>query len=220
VILGMVLAISIVAVIAFLLIPLALGPSRARHAPLLPLCYFIAVGLGYILVEITLIQRFVLFLGHPTYALTVVIFLMLLASGAGSLTARRWAAELRRLRPVLLLIVAAVIGYLALLPLILKSLVGTPFALKLVISGALIVPLGWVMGMPFPTGLRMLKEDSAGGGGLTEWAWAMNASASVLGSVLAMVVAIHFGLNVTLFCGALAYALATLFSPRLLARKL
>jgi hypothetical protein len=174
----------------------------------MPLSYFIAVGLGYILVEITLIQRFVLFLGHPTYALTVVIFLMLLASGAGSLSARRWSASIGMLRPVLLIIVIGVIAYLGLLPVVLKSLVGLPFVLKLIISGLLIVPLGFVMGMPFPTGLRLLDQASVGSTGMTEWAWAMNASASVLGSVLAMVIAIHFGLNVTLFCGAVAYALA------------
>ena len=219
VILGMVLVISMVAVIAFLVIPLALEP-RAPQPRLLLLCYFIAVGLGYILVEITLIQRFVLFLGHPTYALTVVIFLMLLTSGAGSLTARRWAAQVRTLRPVLLLIVIGVIAYLALLPWILTAFVGMAFALKLLMSGALIVPLGFVMGIPFPTGLRLLGETSTPGGGLSEWAWAMNASASVLGSVLAMVVAIHFGLNVTLLCGALAYALAMLLSPRLATRRL
>jgi hypothetical protein len=177
------------------------------------LCYFIAVGLGYILVEITLIQRFVLFLGHPTYALTVVIFLMLLASGAGSLSAHRFSVGIRTLRPVLLLITVAVIAYLGVLPFILRSLVGLPFAAKLLVSGALIVPLGFIMGMPFPTGLRLLNESL--GGGLTEWAWAMNASASVLGSVLAMVIALHFGLNVTFFCGALAYALAGLLTPGL-----
>src|SRR3954470_5568126 len=211
VILGMVLLISIVAVLAFLVIPLALEP-RSSHPRLWPLCYFIAVGLGYILVEITLIQRFVLFLGHPTYALTVVIFLMLLASGTGSLAARRWGASIRTLRPVLLLITVAVIAYLGVLPFILRSLVGLPFAAKLLVSGALIVPLGFIMGMPFPTGLRLL-DDSSIGSGLTEWAWAMNASASVLGSVLAMVLALHFGLNVTFFCGALAYALAGLLTP-------
>src|SRR5436309_11981175 len=117
----MVLLISIAAVLAFLVIPLALEP-RAPEARILPLSYFIAVGLGYILVEITLIQRFVLFLGHPTYALTVVIFLMLLASGAGSLSARRWSTRLSTLRPVLLTIVVGVIAYLGLLPMILKSL--------------------------------------------------------------------------------------------------
>ncbi|HEU5233391.1 MAG TPA: hypothetical protein VFU50_11050 [Terriglobales bacterium] len=214
VILGMVLAISIVAVIVFLVVPLALEP-RTTYPRILPLCYFIAVGLGYILVEITLIQRFVLFLGHPTYALTVVIFLLLLASGAGSLTARRWMPRVQTLRPVLLAIVAGVIAYLLLLPLILKSLVGVPFPLKLLISGALIIPLGFVMGMPFPTGLCLLDENSRSGNGMCEWAWAINASASVLGSVVAMVVAIHFGLNVTLTCGALAYVLAMMFAPAL-----
>ena len=219
VILGMVLLISLFAVLAFLVIPLALGPHASRPR-VLPLAYFIAVGLGYILVEITLIQRFVLFLGHPTYALTVVIFLMLLASGAGSLTARRWTGGLQTLRPALFLIIVGVLGYLGLLPLILRTLMGVVFPIKLLISGALIVPLGFVMGMPFPNGLRMLDESSVTTGGLTEWAWAMNASASVLGSVLAMVIALHFGLNVTLFCGAMAYVVASLFAPSLRALKI
>ena len=214
VILGMVLLISLLAVLAFLLIPLAYEP-QASHPRILRLSYFIAVGLGYILVEITLIQRFVLFLGHPTYALTVVIFLMLLASGAGSLTARRLDVGTRALKPILLIIVIAVVVYLSLLPIILRSLVGLNFAVKLLVSGALIVPLGFVMGMPFPTGLRLLDQSSIGTTGLTEWAWAMNASASVLGSVLAMVIALHFGLNVTFFCGALAYTLAGLLIPAL-----
>jgi spermidine synthase len=214
VVLGMVLLISIVAVLAFLIVPLALEP-RAAHPRLLPLCYFIAVGLGYILVEITLIQRFVLFLGHPTYALTVVIFLMLLASGAGSLTARSWNTERRMLPSVLLLIVVGVVAYLGLLPIALRSLIGLPFFMKLLISGCLIVPLAFVMGIPFPVGLRLLDQHSIGARGLTEWAWAMNASASVLGSVSAMVIALHFGLNVTLSCGALAYASAALMSSTL-----
>ena len=219
VILGMVLLISLFAVLVFLIVPLTLEP-RASYPRFLPLSYFIAVGLGYILVEITLIQRFVLFLGHPTYALTVVIFLMLLASGAGSLTARNWSANLKTLRPVLVAIVLAVFIYLGLLPIVLKSLVGLPFGIKLLISGALIVPLGFAMGMPFPTGLRLMDQSAIGTGGLTEWAWAMNASASVLGSVLAMVVALHFGLNVTLACGAAAYALAGLLGPALRLRAL
>ena len=214
VVLGMVLLISIAAVLAFLVIPLALEP-RAPEARILPLSYFIAVGLGYILVEITLIQRFVLFLGHPTYALTVVIFLLLLASGAGSLTARLLRAGTPVLKPVLLIIVIAIVAYLGLLPVILRSLVGLSFAVKLLVSGLLIVPLGFVMGIPFPTGLRLLDQSSIGIQGLIEWAWAMNASASVLGSVLAMVIALHFGLSVTLLCGALAYGAAGLLTGAL-----
>ena len=88
-VLAMVLVISVAGVFVFLIVPLAVRGQRRRQSPV-PLVYFIAVGLGYILVEIAFIQRFVLFLGHPTYALTVVVFLLLLSSGMGSLASRSW----------------------------------------------------------------------------------------------------------------------------------
>src|SRR6516164_4833387 len=88
VVLGMVFVISAVAVLVFLVAPMLMGGGRVQRA--LPLLYFVCVGLGYILVEIAFIQRFVLFLGHPTYALTVVIFLLMISSGAGSLFSRRF----------------------------------------------------------------------------------------------------------------------------------
>ena len=198
------LGISVVAVMAFLILPLAFHTS-ARVAGVRPLLYFIAVGLGYILVEITMIQRFVLFLGHPTYALTVVVFLMMLTSGAGSLVARHWIADWRRIRFPILFIVFALTAYIFVLPKILVALVGWPLFAKLVASTALLAPVGFLMGMPFPTGLRALENTEAGA---IEWAWAMNAAASVLGSVLAMVIAVHFGLAATLACGAAAYLAA------------
>ena len=211
-VLGMVLIISLVAVVLFLIVPLALGTSGARNN-VGGLLYFVAVGLGYIMVEIAFIQRFVLFLGHPTYALTVVVFLLLLSSGAGSMLSRKWLGDTRRAWFPLILIVAVLLLYVFTLPAVLNALVGMPFAVKLLISGALLVPLGLAMGMPFPTGLRALAsvpEDHSGNFKQTciEWAWAMNAGSSVLGSVLAIVVAIQFGLNVTLICGAAAYLLA------------
>lgn len=209
-VLGMVLILSIAAVLGFLVVPLALRAGSGAHAT--GLLYFVAVGLGYILVEIAFIQRFVLFLGHPTYALTVVVFLLLLSSGAGSLASRRWLGENQSAWLPLLLIVAALIPYVFLLPGVLNALVGLPFVAKLVVSGVVLVPLGFAMGMPFPTGLRALAQSSAtlssGRENVVEWAWAMNAAASVLGSVLAMVIAIQFGLNLTLTCGAIAYLLA------------
>ena len=91
-ILGIVLIVSIAAVLLFLVLPLALSPDT-RSGRSLRVLYFIAIGLGYIMVEIAFIQRFVLFLGYPTYALTVVVFLMLLSSGAGSLVSRKWFSE-------------------------------------------------------------------------------------------------------------------------------
>lgn len=213
-VLFMVFGISIVAVLAFLVLPLLFysrnEKPETRNRNISRLLYFVAVGLGFILVEIALIQRFVLFLGHPTYALTVVVFLMLLSSGAGSFLSRRLIKETKSIWLPLLVIAAGVSAYLLVLPAVLGKMIGADFYLKLLISGALIIPLGLLMGMPFPTGLRALEEL---GDTRIEWAWAMNAAASVLGSVSAMIIAIHFGLNVTLACGAAAYLLAIAFKP-------
>jgi len=206
VVLGAVLVISVVAVAAFLILPLILHQENAaRQTGLAPLLYFVAVGLGYIAVEISLIQRLVLFLGHPTYALTVVVFLLLLSSGVGSVTARRWVHSRARLVQVLSAIAVLILLYIFALPALLSVAIGLSFSIKLVISAVLLGPLGFLMGMPFPSGLRQVET--------VEWAWALNAAASVLGSVLAMVVAIHFGLGVTFACAAAAYLLAALFSP-------
>ena len=220
VILGMVLVISLLAVLAFLIIPLVVQ-GGSRQQPVLPLLYFVVIGLGYILVEIAFIQRFVLFLGHPTYALTVVVFLLLLSSGAGSLTSRLWLVHSRQARLPLAWIVAALLLYVLILAPLLRSLIGLPFPAKLLVSAALLIPLGFAMGMPFPTGLGALcaapapefpaAQKNQAQESAVEWAWAMNAGSSVLGSVLAMVIAIEFGLNVTLACGATAYLLAILF---------
>jgi hypothetical protein len=113
------------------------------------------------------------------------------------------------------IITLALLIYVLALPVLLRSMVGLEFFLKLLISGLVLAPLGFAMGMPFPAGLRMVAARSIDGaqlvldpGNTVEWAWAMNASSSVMGSVLAMVIAIHFGLNVTLACGAAAYLIA------------
>jgi len=219
VVLGMVLVIAAAAVLAFLILPLALmRPQSAidNRQSAMALLYFIAIGLGYILAEIAFIQRFVLFLGHPTYALTVVIFLMLLASGAGSMVSRRWLPDPLRVWIPLVAVAFFLSAYVWVLPGVLRALVGWAFPLKLAVSAAVLAPLGFAMGMPFPSGLRCLAAARPCGGDNTiEWAWAMNAASSVLGSVLAMVIAIQFGLNVTLACGAAAYVLALALVPRL-----
>jgi hypothetical protein len=223
-VLGMVLVISLVAVLGFLVVPLALGARNQQIRPV-RLLYFVAIGLGYILVEIAFIQRLVLFLGHPVYALTVVVFLLLLSSGAGSMVSRWWLAETHRLRVTLFLVAAVLLVYVALLPGLLSRLVGLPFAVKLLVTAGLLIPLGFGMGMPFPTGLRALSlkaasevnvlPTSGSGGNLVEWAWAMNAASSVLGSVVAIIIAIQFGLNATLASGAVAYLLALALTPSL-----
>ena len=228
-VLFLVLIISVCAVVVFLILPLALKGRSGRQSPF-PLFYFVAVGLGYILVEIAFIQRFVLFLGHPTYALTVVIFLLLLSSGLGSLFSRLWLPRTEMCWLPLTLVIATLLVYVLFLPSRLAELVGLAFGYRLLISAVLLIPLGFVMGMPFPTGLRALAhspllgqetrepwgslpESPAVTDNAVEWAWAMNAAASVLGSVLAMLIAIQFGLTVALACGAGAYLAALGLMP-------
>lgn len=216
----LVLVISLVAVLGFLILPLAL--QGGRQSPL-PLLYFVAVGLGYIQVEIAFIQRFVLFLGHPTYALTVVIFLLMLSSGGGSLCSRRWLPRTEMAWMPLVLVIITLVANVFFLPHVLASWVGLSFGYRLLVSGVLLAPLGFAMGMPFPTGLRALAagpvvdvpSSATAADNAVEWAWAMNAAASVLGSVLAMVIAIQFGLTVTLACGLAAYLVALLLLPAL-----
>jgi hypothetical protein len=138
-ILGLLLVVSVAAVIAFLVLPLALS-QQARSGRSLSVLYFVAIGLGYIMVEIAFIQRFVLFLGNPTYALTVVVFLMLLSSGAGSLLSRRWFDQSAQVALAMIFIVSALLLYVFVLPQLLGTLVGLPFAMKLLISATLLVP--------------------------------------------------------------------------------
>jgi hypothetical protein len=116
--------------------------------------------------------------------------------------------DARRLWVAALIIAAMVLLYVVALPGLLPSLVGITFTSKLLVSALLLIPLGLIMGMPFPTGLRAMAAN-------VEWAWAMNAASSVLGSVIAMFIAIQWGLRATLLCAAAAYVLAALLSRSL-----
>jgi hypothetical protein len=153
----------------------------------------------------------------------VVIFLLMLSSGAGSLFSRRWLPRAEMGWIPLLIVLILLVAEVLFLPGRLAALVGLAFPYRLLISGVFLVPLGFGMGMPFPTGLRALASfpapefpsEAASPDNAIEWAWAMNAAASVLGSVLAMVIAIQFGLTVTLACGAAAYLLALAVMPAL-----
>jgi hypothetical protein len=213
-VLGMLLFISVLAVLAFLILPLSM--QSGGTGPISQLLYFVALGIGYILVEITFIQRCILFLGHPTYALTVVVFLMLLASGAGSLSSSKWIGTPRKVWIPLAMIISALLIYVGVLPALLNRMVGAPFAVKLVISAVVLAPLGFVMGTPFPVGLKALTMCTGDENKRIEWAWAMNAASSVLGSVLAIVIAVEFGLTATLLCGAGSYFIALLLRGKLL----
>jgi SAM-dependent methyltransferase len=183
------------------------GPARAGHGPrgaALWGCYFAAVGLGFIMVEIVLIQRFGLVLGYPVYALSVVLVTMLATSGLGSLLAGR-GSPVSLLPRALGVLAAALLLYAVGLPWLHDALLGTETAVRILVVAAAVAPLGLLMGMPFPTALRWAGTEA---GGLVPWAWAVNGGASVFGSALAVLVSMTWGFTATLLAGALAYGAA------------
>lgn len=185
------------------------GQSRAMVWAL----YFACLGLGFIMVEIVLIQRFSLFLGYPVYSLSVVLFTMLLASGVGSLLAGRWSGP-QMLPPILGLVCGTLVLYALALPWLLNTTLGAPTAVRIVLAGALVAPIGLMMGVPFPTGVRLAGRDAAA---LVPWAWAINGGASVFSSTLAILISMTYGFTTTFLLGAGAYLVA-LFSSAWLNR--
>lgn len=204
-------AVVIVSIVATLIIlclpPLVLGNYLPRDRSILrALLLFLFIGAGYILIQVALIQKFVLFLGHPTYALTVIIFSMVLASGFGSFASRKIIrGDTGRLMRCLTIIAAAIIVLAAIVTPVSESGVGLPFPVKVLITVALIAPPAFAMGMPFPTALSLLEGFAPHS---VRWAWAINAASSVMGSAAAMFFAIYAGLETTLIIGGLLYLAA------------
>jgi hypothetical protein len=202
------LAVSILATgIILALPPFLLGSRLPRERSILRfLLYFVCIGAGYILIEVALIQKFVLFLGHPTYALTVIIFSMLTSSGIGSYCSKLLATRSDTRLAVILASIAALTAVLAIgVTPLLGSGVGWPFWIKVAATVVFIAPVGFLMGIPFPTGLARLETRHKPS---VRWAWALNAAASVLGSVGAIVLAIYLGFRETLLIGGLMYCAA------------
>jgi hypothetical protein len=188
----------------------ATGPARQRVA-----LYFGALGFAFMFVEIAFIQKFILFLAHPLYAVAVVLCAFLVFAGLGS----RFAEGLKPgggtllQRPVTRAVAA--IGllsllYLATLPTLFHGLMPLPDEARIALSVALIAPLAFAMGVPFPSGLaRLAAADET----LIPWAWGVNSCASVVGAILASVLAIHFGFGVVVALAVLLYLAAAFVWP-------
>jgi hypothetical protein len=190
-----------------LTIPLAAGrvPREQRFGWL---GYFFALGLAFIVVEVVLIQRFALFLGHPTYSVTMVLFAILLFSGLGSaFSARRSGAAARVVTPVLGGLVAMLLVFTFAVPPITDALIGLPLIARILLAVVFIGPVAFLMGMPFPLGIRTAGGSDAGH---VAWAWAANGCASVVGSVGAVMGAMTWGFSAMLVVAAAIYAAALL----------
>ncbi len=193
----------------------ALRQDRAHKLRVLG--YFLCLGLGYILVEIGFMQKFVLFLGHPIYALAVVLATLLAASGAGSALSG-WGNTRFGFRGFVLRATLALAGLLAIYALgltpLFHALLGLPLPVRVLVAILLIAPPGLLMGTLLPTGVRVA---GAAGSDMVAWAWSANGAASVVGSVLAMSLSMNFGFTIALGIGIAVYLAAPILlpSPRL-----
>ncbi|SEL61494.1 SAM-dependent methyltransferase [Nitrosovibrio tenuis] len=199
---------AFIASILLILAPLAVSRARRSLPPGRMAFYFLAIGLAFMFMEIAFIQKFVLFLAHPLYAIAVVLCAFLVFAAAGSRLAGRWHGNADAGR-YLILAVAGIAAfsllYLALLPYLFRFLIHLPDAAKIPISIALIAPLALCMGIPFPTGMARLASTADDA---IPWAWAINGFASVIGAVLATLLAIHLGFAAVILLAVLIYTAA------------
>jgi len=204
---AIVIAFSVILLIAGMC--LSVQPPRPRA-----ICYFGALGLGFIVCEIALMQRLILLLGHPLYTLVVILFTILLASSLGSLYARRFEPE--QIYHKLGWIIAAVIVLMAAasiaLPPILRAALPLSLSARIALGAGIVFPFGFLMGMPFPLGLRRMALDPKAAP--VSALWGINGVASVVGSISCIALAVISGFTWVFVAGAACYALAWLTRPR------
>jgi len=202
--LGVILIVSLAAVIGTILVPLR-GAARNCSSALVAAgsAYFSLIGLGFMLAEISLLQSFGVYLGHPIYSLAVCLFSLILATGLGSLASERLSIA----RPRRMLGWGLGVGGLLLalphgLAGVFQATSGRELAVRIGVSLAVMLPVGFLLGFAFPTGMKLVEAIDAEP---TPWFWGINGATGVLASVLAVVVSIAFGIRVTISLAGVCY---------------
>lgn len=210
-----VLAILVTTVIALavlcILVPLFLTASKIDLRGSFPLLvFFSAIGLGFMLVEISQMQRLMIFLGHPSYALSVVLFVLLISSGLGSLFIQlvdrtTVTRDVPALPLFVLVLVLLSFGFAT--PPSLRAFASATTPLRILVANTILFPIGFFMGMAFPLGMKAAAVRSSA---LAPWLWGINGATSVCASVLAMVIAVSAGISVSFWTGFFSYCIALL----------
>jgi hypothetical protein len=209
------LAATSVLALALLVVPLLtrLGDLRGIRLPFSTIGYFVCLGVGFIGIELTLMQRFALFLEHPVYSLVVFLSAILLFGGLGSAStatiADRWAVHGPRRLGALVIVLSA---YGALVPPLTHALIGLPLGAKMLVAVALAFAPAYLMGMMFPLGIAALRGRAER---LVPWVWGLNSAFSVVGAVASLFLAMSFGYAATWYVFVAAYALAGVAMLRL-----
>lgn len=167
--------------------------------------YFALIGLGFMFVEISLLQRLSVFLGHPVYSLSIILFSIILTTGIGSYVSGIYPL-INNSRIVIWCLLLA--GYVSLMPIIVPWIIEICVASGILARAGVAIlvtaPAGFLMGFGFPTGMRLAEQFSKSP---TPWLWGVNGAAGVIGSVLAVMVSLTYGIHVSLLIGALCYLL-------------
>jgi hypothetical protein len=203
-----------------LVVPLAV--ARGRRAPGVGrgtvAAYFAVLGGGFMLFEVALIQKLALILGYPTYSLTVTLMSLLVAAGIGSVTSERWS-DVRALAPWLALAVVVLAAVYAVgLDAITPAVLPLPLAARIGVAMAATLPLGFVLGMFLPLGVRCIARRVEDPAPLVAWAWATNGFFSVIGSVATTMLAMTVGFRLVFCVAAGTYLIAVWLLTRLAPR--
>ena len=211
----MILVISIVAVIGTIILPLR-GTAKSCSRPLIAAgtCYFSLIGTGFMFAEISLLQYFSVYLGHPIYSLGVCLSSLILASGLGSLASNRLnIASIRRMALWSLTVSAYLFCLQQWLTNVFHATTARDLAVRISISLAVLIPLGFLLGFAFPTGMKLVEAVDKEP---TPWFWGINGAAGVVASVLAVMLGMAMGIRVTLLLSSLCYAMLIPVSFRLM----
>ncbi len=200
------LALAVVFSVVLILLPLTRLGKIPRRGVGRYLVYFSGMGLGFIAIEIALMQKLTLFLGHPLYSITVTLFTILVFSGLGSLLlSGRFSTTSRRIWIVPLGILVCVAGAALYSPQLVAALIHLPLAARFAVTVGLLAPLSMLLGVPFAYGVRLLDERRPE---IIPWAWAVNGCLSVVGSVLTVVVSMNLGFAAVLWGAGAVYVIA------------
>jgi len=191
-----------------ILLPLWLTRDRVRLAGVGPLfTFFIAIGLGFMLIETSQMQRLIIALGHPTYGLSVVLFALLVSSGIGSALTQSvtpaTAPDAGRVRLLALVAVLAIFGIVT--PFVARAVEPLTTPVRILAAVALLFPAGIFMGMAFPLAMKLAAPRARD---LTPWFWGLNGAASVLASVLAVCIALTWSISTAFWAGWVCYVVA------------
>jgi len=193
----------------FVIGPLLLAGGTGAPRWFLWLLYFGALGAGFMLIEVSVLQRFVLLLGHPVYSLTVTLFSLLLGTGIGAAWSRKLREETLVRSTAIMLVAIALLAVLVIVvvsPLITWAI---PFSrpVRVLIAVATLVPIGIALGVPMPAGLRLLNARAPQ---MMSWAWGINGALSVVGATLAIFIAMNWGFGTTLLSASGIYLVGLL----------